>query len=74
MGLAAKLLLRLFEMEAQLSLEIVVGRVAPERAPQTAQALAKDSHRDLLISAARDRAGRRRAVRRTAWPFASHRR
>ena len=51
MALAAKLLLRLFEMEAQLALEIVVGRVAPERAPQTAQALAEDSHLDLLISA-----------------------
>ena len=52
MALAAKLLLRLFEMEAQLALEIVAGRVAPERAPQTAQVLAEDSHRDLLISAA----------------------
>ena len=48
-ALRVKLVLRLFEMEAQLALEIVVGRVAPERAPQTTPPLAKDGHRDLLV-------------------------
>ena len=42
-----KFLLGLLEMKAQLALEIVVGRVAPEGAPQATPALAKDGHRDL---------------------------
>ena len=57
-ALRAKLLLRLFEMEAQLALEIVIGRVAPERAPQTAKTLAKDRHRDLRVTPVRERARR----------------
>ena len=58
MALRAKLLLRLFEMEAQLALEIAIGRVAPERAPQTTKTLAKDRHRDLPVTPVPERARR----------------
>ncbi len=50
MALRPKLLLRFFEMEAQLPLEIVIGRVAPERTPQAMPALAKNGHRDLPVT------------------------
>ena len=49
-ALRTKLLLGLLEMKAQLALEIVIGRVAPERAPQAMPALAKNGHRDLPVT------------------------
>ena len=48
--LAAQLRLRLFEMEPQLALEIVVGGVAPERSPNAAQAFTEDGHLHLPVS------------------------